>query len=172
MYCASHPERRIGSRVLTGLLTALGLIGASAAAPTTAPTTAPAIEPFTAERWQQLLATERPAAVVFSTTDCAYCPAAIDALAKELRASRRRAKLMVVVMDGEGQEAALQADKHYRHADRLYTFQGNPVALRYSVDPHWRGMTPYVAVIARHGDPVFFIGTPKREVLASALADK
>jgi hypothetical protein len=168
MHCSSTRRRRVARRVFAGLLTALSLGGAHAAGPTVVPT----IEAFTAERWQQLLATERPAAVVFSTTDCAYCPAAIDALAKELRASHRKAKLMVVVMDGEGQEAALQADTHYRHADRLYTFQGNPVALRYAVDPHWRGMTPYVALIARHGAPAFFIGTPKREVLASTLADK
>ncbi len=153
--------------LLAGLL-AVGSLGPATAA---APATSTAIQAFTAERWQQLLSTERPAAVVFSTTDCAYCPAAIDTLAKELRASRRKAKLMVVVMDGAGQEAVLRKDPHYRHADRIYVFEGNPTALRYAVDPQWRGMTPYVALIARPGEPAFFIGTPKREVLAAALAD-
>lgn len=160
-----HPERTIHllrDAVIGSMLFIIGM-GCSIAA-------SPPVQPLSQQTWQEIVANERPAVVVFSTTDCAYCPAAIETLAKDLRASRARAKLLVVVMDGEGQEAALAKDRHYRRADALYVFSDNPVALRYAVDPNWRGMTPYVALLAKHGAPTFVVGAPSHAVLSATFA--
>jgi len=160
-----HPERRMRLRravVIGSALLVLGLESGMAAGPL--------VRPFSQLTWQEIVAHERPAVVVFSTTDCAYCPAAIETLAKDLRATHSQTKLLVVVMDGEGQEAALRKDRHYRRANGLYVFRDNPVALRYAVDPNWRGMTPYVALLAKLGDPTFVVGAPSHAVLNATFA--
>lgn len=148
------------------LLTLLGglLAGAAAAAP------AQAVLPFAAETWSELGRSPlRPLAVVFSTTDCVHCPAVIERLADAIRGSRSRVRLAVVVMDGAGQHAALSQDSHYRQAAALYAFDGDAMALRYAVNPDWRGLTPYVALIPAAGATQFHTGAPPPAALRAFL---
>ncbi len=120
-----------------------------------------AVRDFDRGTWQQMKQTlPRPSVVVFTTTDCAYCPDVIEALAKDLKKGKSKAHLAVVVMDGAEQPEAVKADRHYRKADALYAFDGQAMALRYAVNPDWRGMTPYVAMLPRSGEPKFFTGRP------------
>lgn len=125
---------------------------------------------FGAQTWREIgRSPARPLAVVFSTTDCVHCPKAIDDLAAAIRKSGSRVGLAVVVMDGAGQEDALRADRHYRQAKLLYAFDGEAVALRYTVDPGWLGLTPYVALIPATGQTSFHAGSPPAAVLRAFL---
>lgn len=161
MLNASHPDtsRRLRS-ALTGLLATVAL-AAQAAPPR-------AVEPFDGNTWPALQAqTSRPAAVVFTTTDCAHCPAVIQGLARTLQQRHLPARLMVVVMDqapGEN-DAALLADAHYRVADQLLAFDGQAAALRYGVNPQWRGVTPYVALLAPKAPARTVTGPPSQSDL-------
>lgn len=145
----------------------IGSLHASAAALAAAP---PVVHAFGNETWSELArSAQRPLAVVFSTTDCAHCPAVIDSLAQELRKSRSKARLVVVVMDGAGQEQALRGDRHYRNAHRLYAFDGDAMALRFKVNPDWRGLTPYVALIPAAGEVRFHTGAPPPDAVRAFL---
>jgi hypothetical protein len=53
----------------------------------------------------------------------------------------------------------------YSEADGRYFFKGNTQALRYSVDPSWRGVTPFVALISSGGGMQFYAGGPPRDSL-------
>lgn len=131
---------------------------------------APNILPFGMETWSEMgRSPSRPLVVVFSTTDCGHCPKAIESLAREIRQFGAKASLAVVVMDGAGQEAALRADRHYRKASRLYAFDGDATALRYRVNPEWRGITPYVALIPAAGETRFHSGPPPSQALRAFL---
>lgn len=144
-----------------------GALLASAAAAVAAPA---AVLAFGAGTWSELSnSPRRPLAVVFSTTDCTHCPAVIDSLAQEIRNSRSKVRLAVVVMDGAGQEETLRADRHYRNANVLYAFAGDAMALRFTVNPDWRGLTPYVALIPATGAPRFHAGPPPPDVLRAFL---
>jgi hypothetical protein len=58
-------------------------------------------------------------------------------------------------------DADLLTAPHYRLADRLMAFDGEPVRLRYGVDPRWIGVTPYVALLAVGAPaPRFVMGAP------------
>lgn len=161
MSCQSSLECR------TRLVVLVGAWIASAAAAVAAPS---AVLPFGANTWGELARSpSRPRAVVFSTTDCTHCPAVIDSLADAIRKSRSAARLVVVVMDGAGQEEALLADRHYRSANVLYAFDGDAMALRYKVNPAWRGLTPYVALIPATGEAGFHTGTPPAAALRTFL---
>lgn len=126
-----------------------------------------AVEPFTREAWTQWRdAPVRPSVVVFTTTDCAYCPAVVAALRRELAQGRLRssgAELAAVVMDVKPGAAddALLADAHYRPADRLLAFDGPAAALRHAVEPRWRGVTPAVALLAPGVAPRWVVGAPR-----------
>jgi len=127
------------------------------------------IEAFDGQAWAQLQASlKKPALVVFSSTDCGHCPAVLAQLAAAPERKRLRAPLIAVVMDqapGED-DGGLLANPHYRPADRVFAFQGQAAALRYSVDPGWRGITPYTALL-RPGRPVqWVLGPPRTEDLA------
>lgn len=125
--------------------------------------------PFGPQAWTELQGKGRPQAVVFSTTDCSHCPAAIDRLAATLRSSSVRPRLTVVVMDGQGQEASLLTDRHYRQADAIYAFDGDAANLRYRVNPDWRGVTPYVVLLPARGEPRYFTGSPPAAAMRSFL---
>jgi hypothetical protein len=131
-------------------------VGSALAAPAT-------VERFDAAAWPSLQAAlEQPAAVVFTTTDCAYCPAVIARLGRDIERGALRAQLVAVVMDQPpgADDAALLADAHYRPAARLFAFDGPVQALRHRVNPAWRGVTPYV-VLLRPGRPALaFTGMP------------
>lgn len=122
-----------------------------------------AVEPFDAAAWQSLGARgAAPAIVVFSTTDCSHCPAVLDRMAAHPARQRSGAALVAVVMDvapGEA-NAALLDDPHYRRAQRLMAFADAPQRLRHAVNPQWRGMTPYVALLRPGQPPRFVLGTP------------
>jgi hypothetical protein len=133
-----------------------GLLALACSAASAAPRS---IEPFDASTWQHLQQPGTPpTAVVFTTTDCSHCPGAIDKLAQEIRRRKLDAQLVTVVMDGGGAELLHSA--HYRQADRLLVFAGAPAALRYGVDPRWRGVTPYVALLNGKAPPVMKAGPP------------
>lgn len=128
--------------------------------------------PFDRATWTALgRAPAQASIVVFSTTDCAHCPHAIDSIARTLRSGRGRARLAVVVMDGAGHEKELLASRHYRQANSLYVFADDAAALRFSVNPDWRGLTPYVALVPAGGTPRFFAGTPSPDVLDAFLGN-
>jgi hypothetical protein len=130
----------------------------------------PPVRPFGSDTWAEIQATvSRPAVVVFTTTDCVYCPAVIDDLGRAIHKARSSAKLLVVVMDGADQESEAVHNGHLQHADRVYAFDGNAAALRYGVDPAWRGTTPFVVLLPRAGAPSFHVGRPKRALLAALL---
>lgn len=141
------------------------LLGWSASAAAAA-----AILPFGADTWSELQrSSARPMVVVFSTTDCTHCPGVIDGLAAAIKKSRSKVRLAVVVMDGAGQEKALRADRHYRNANLLYAFDGDATALRFKVNPDWRGLTPYVALIPAAGEVRFHTGSPPSAAVRAFL---
>jgi hypothetical protein len=148
----------------------LALLGSLLACVVPAYAAPSAILPFGADTWTELgRSPSRPMVVVFSTTDCGHCPKVIEGIADDIRRTRSRARLAVVVMDGVGQEEALRGDRHYRRADALYAFDGDAMALRYRVNPAWRGMTPYVALIAAEGPVRFHLGAPPPDALRDFL---
>ena len=117
--------------------------------------------PFDTSTWAHLLQTgQRPQAVVFTTSDCEYCPAVIDGLAQALQRHGSKTPLVVVVMDATKPGATVRSNPHYRRAGRLYAFVGEPEHLRYGIDPEWRGVTPYVVLIDRKGGQHRFVGMP------------
>ena len=155
----------------TGLRTstlALVLVLCSATPAQGAPTAVGKFDRTTWAQWKDTL--PRPSVVVFTTTDCEFCPATIDALARAVRKKgRAKANLVVVVMDGAGKDGSLLADAHYRRADALYAFDGQEMALRYSINPAWRGITPYVALLPGRGEIGFFTGRPSAAALEALL---
>lgn len=160
MSCLSNPNR-------LACLLLLGTLWATLAAPAGA---APAVLPFAKQTWTDLKASpSKPLAVVFTTTDCTHCPKVIDQLATKLRQARASARLVVVVMDGAGQEGTLREDAHYRQAAQLYAFADDETMLRYAVNPDWRGLTPYVALLPAAGAPRFHTGAPPDAALDRLL---
>lgn len=164
----SDTRRRLCGRACT--LSALWALWALWALPAAA---APqAVEAFDTQSWQRLQAqlTQRkqPAAVVFTTTDCTHCPAALKRVAQVVREQRLPALQMAVVMDvapGED-DAALLHHAPYGSSDRLWAFAGPSSALQYAVNPGWRGVTPYVALLLPGRPPRFVLGIPSPEDLA------
>jgi thiol-disulfide isomerase/thioredoxin len=129
------------------------------------------VENFDILSWQTLQAVKMPTAVVFSATWCPNCPAVIEDLAHDIREQPVNAKLLAVVMDvapGEN-DAALMRHTHYSVVDRLFAFSGQAPALRYTVDPKWRGATPFVVLLAPNRPPRMVTGPPSEQDLQSWL---
>lgn len=125
-------------------------------------------QPFDGRTWKSLLDGARPAAVVFTTTDCEYCPAVIEQLRRVIDAlPAPRPALHVVVTDTANIAAAPAASVPYRLADVRHVFAGNELAVRHAVDPRWRGETPYVALLPATGEPVMTLGPPGPEALVT-----
>lgn len=136
------------------------LMAALLALPLTAAAAPARVEPFGADTWKRLQAElPRPGLVVFTATWCPTCPEVLRKLADVRRANRLASPLVVVVMDTDD-EPALLADPHYRVADRLFAFDGDESALRRTVQPQWRGVTPFVALLPAGGAPVYVTGMP------------
>jgi thiol-disulfide isomerase/thioredoxin len=147
------------------LLAALVVWGALGGSVVAAP-----MEDFTAttwSRWQSEL--PRPAIVVFSTTYCPTCPDVLASLAAAVKETGGRVPLVAVVMDADGRREVAHL-KHFGVADRLFAFRGQEAALRYSVDPRWRGVTPYVALFGAQGAPTFSAGSPSAQQMRALLA--
>lgn len=122
-----------------------------------------AVEIFDAKTWPQLSGSvKEPSIVVFSTTDCVHCPALIRKLAKEKSRYGKNVKLFAVVMDGN---SGVKGKAPYDLADRLFIFEGNDQAIRFSVNPDWRGVTPYTALLSPGKSPRYVIGTPAEKDL-------
>lgn len=142
------------------------LLALSAAAVQAAPQK---IEAFDAQSWQRFQSElPRPSAIVFSTTDCSHCPVTIASLAQQLKQRNTHIPLIVVVMDGDQQPGLLQ-DPHYRQASRLFVFKGQTATLQYAVNPKWRGITPYVALLPQAGDVKLVLGNPSAQDIDSWL---
>jgi thiol-disulfide isomerase/thioredoxin len=131
------------------------------------------VEPFDARTWQALrTAVKQPTVVVFSATWCPNCPAVIEDLAQDIRDRKLKAPLLAVVMDmapGDN-DAALLRHAHYAVSDRLFAFSGQAPALRFSVNPDWRGATPFVVFLAPGQSPRFVTGPPSEADLQAWLA--
>ena len=147
-----------------GLMLALAIL-ASCALPFDAAAAPRRVEAFDAAAWPALqTGLTQPTVVVFSTTDCAHCPAVLRGLAWQIQQHRGKAKasLVAVVMDAAPgvDDAALISSAHYRPAARLLAFSGQAPALRFAVDPSWRGVTPFVVFLSPQLPPVFVTGPP------------
>lgn len=121
------------------------------------------VETFDASTWLGLQATlKQPMAVVFTTTDCVHCPAVIAQLRQEIQRRKFKAGVMAVVMDQApgDDDAALLHQHHYQSVDRLLAFSGQAAALRYGVDPSWRGVTPYIVFLAPRAASKAVAGPP------------
>jgi thiol-disulfide isomerase/thioredoxin len=125
------------------------------------------VETFDATTWthmQQEL--PRPAIVVFTATYCASCPALLEHISNKLQERGLKTLIVAVVID-EADKRELLTSEHYGLASRLLVFDGNEASLRYDVDPRWRGITPYVALLPARGKSVFVSGTPTDEQLSA-----
>lgn len=161
-----HPEVMRGRRrrlLGLGLLVWFGAAGASAKQ----------VEAFNAPSWRALQAgLKAPTIVVFSSTDCVHCPGVLKHLAADKQRQQMKLPLIAVVMDhapGSDDDDALLANPHYRDADRLMAFDGQGQVLRYAVNPQWRGMTPYVALLRPGAAPQFVMGPPDAAALQAWL---
>jgi len=118
--------------------------------------------PFELDSWQKLVHSSGNAAVVFTSTHCVHCPGLVADLLGDRKQRRQGYKILVVMTDG----GALDLGKSpYNKADSSYFFIGNTQALRYTVNPSWRGVTPYVALISSAGGVQFYSGSPPRDSL-------
>jgi len=150
-------QLRVAAALLTGVL--LLVAADSIATPHT-------VESFDARMWKHLQQElPRPAIVVFTATYCASCPALLAHMATELQKREIKTPIVAVVID-EADKRELLTSEHYRLVSRLFVFAGDEASLRYAVDPRWRGITPYVALLPAHGQSVFVSGTPTDEQLA------
>lgn len=131
------------------------------------------VEAFGDGAWAALNAGLRaPALVVFTTTDCAHCPAAIARLGAAVRQRGGGAQLWVVVMDVPpgADDPTLLTDPHHAPADRLFAFSGAAARLRHQVSPAWRGVTPYVAWLAPGQPARLHTGAPPEPELQAWAA--
>ena len=118
------------------------------------------IKLFNEETWAKLLkAGPRPAAYLFTTTYCSACPAVFQEVRDATSKSRGRTELIVVMMDAEGPNALRHAS-HFKGMTQLFSFDGYEPAIRSTVDPTWRNITPYVVLIDRKGGIQKGVGSP------------
>jgi thiol-disulfide isomerase/thioredoxin len=135
----------------------------------------PKVESFDGTAWERLQRdSPRPSAIVFTATYCANCPAVIAKLSETLQRHGAKSEVVAVVIDeaaidGEAGRRELLDSVHYKHASRLFMFSGNEAALRYRVDPRWRGVTPYIALLGADGKITFSTGAPSDAQMAAWL---
>lgn len=136
---------------------------------TSSPAEPTKVESFDAASWARLQKDlPRPSAVVFTATYCASCPAVLAKLADALAQGSAKGDVVAVVID-EAAERELLESAHYAHASRLFLFTGDETRLRYQVDPQWRGVTPYVALLRSEGKTTFIAGPPSAAHLEAWL---
>ncbi|NDE17494.1 hypothetical protein EBZ80_21470 [bacterium] len=126
----------------------------------------PKAHAFNQRTWVGLQRELGPQLVVFSSTDCIHCPALIEALAKNPHVVADRIQLSVIVMDGDQHSGRAHP---YNLAKRVYFFHGNEAAIRFAVNPGWRGETPQVALIQSSGRVKFVLGMPSNQDIDSLL---
>jgi hypothetical protein len=139
-------------------------------APLFASATPRSVERFDAKTWTQLQQElPRPAAVVFTATYCVSCPALIESMTQTLAKRGLKQDVVAVVIDAATDQQLFNSG-HYEHASRLFAFDGNEATLRYGVDPRWRGVTPYVALLSAQNKVTFVAGTPSDAQIEAWLA--
>ena len=89
-------------------------------------------------------------------------------LSRTLKERKNRSALVAVVIDA-ATERELLTSGHYHHASRLFRFEGNEASLRYHVNPRWRGVTPYTALLPANGKTIFVAGVPGDAQVAAWL---
>lgn len=130
----------------------------------------PHVELFHAGTWQQLQSSlPRPAAVVFTATYCASCPAVLEKLRDTLRERQLTQTVVAVLIDDVEDDASLSSH-HFAAASRLFVFAGDEAKLRYGVDPRWRAITPYVALLGKN-KVEFVAGMPNDAQVADWLTN-
>ena len=77
---------------------------------------------------------------------------------RKIKDKKKKIYLSVVVMDGASQLEYLLSTPHYLLADRLFVFDGQSSAIRYGINPSWRGLTPYVALLSGKGEVKYSLG--------------
>jgi thiol-disulfide isomerase/thioredoxin len=128
----------------------------------------PSAEPFDGQTWSRLaVETRQRAIVVFSATYCVHCPAVIQKLAKEKMKYGKNVVLVAVVMDGTSE---IRGKPPYDKVDRLFVFNGHEPAIRYSVNPDWRGVTPYTVLLSPERAPHYIAGPPSEKDLQQFFA--
>jgi hypothetical protein len=121
--------------------------------------------PFDEKSWPAITAKgPRPAAYLFTTSYCSTCPEAFSVIHSAVLKAHQKVELAAVMMDVEGDKARRHAT-HFHGMSKLYAFNGYETAIRYSVDPQWQNITPYVVLIDRHGIAQRMIGSPSTEAL-------
>ena len=156
--------RKAGRWCLALVMTALCLVS-------TAPAMSPPsqLEPFevgTFSQWRSSL--KRPTWVVFTATWCATCPAVVSDLIRAARQHPQQPVVWAVLIDvapGEEDARFWSRHAHLRGADRVLGFEGIPQAIRYAVDPGWRGTVPHVALLEPGGRMALFSGQPPASAL-------
>lgn len=117
--------------------------------------------PFDLDSWPQLVHSAGKAAVVFTSTHCVHCPGLVADLLRDRNQRQQSYRILVVTTDGGASDLGKPP---YTEADGRYFFRGNTQALRYVVNPSWRGVTPYVALIGP-GGAQFYSGSPPQDRL-------
>jgi hypothetical protein len=131
----------------------------------------PKVEPFDVATWERLQKdSPRPSAVVFTATYCANRPAVLTQLSDALKKQGMKGDVIAVVIDAADSQELLKSN-HYLSATRLYLFSGNEAALRYKVEPRWRGVTPFVALLGADGQTRFATGAPSDAQVATWLKE-
>jgi len=125
------------------------------------------VELFDQKTWPAITATQKePAIVIFSATYCVHCPAVIEKLANDKAKYGNKVSLIGVVMDGH---PSLKTKPPYNLVDRLFVFEGNEQAVRYTVNPDWRGVTPYTVLLSPGKAPRYIAGPPSEQDLQQFL---
>lgn len=128
-----------------------------------------AVKPFNEGTWTSLLKTgPRPAAYMFTTTYCSACPGVFAEVREAAKGSKARPELIVVMIDAEGPQALRHA-AHFRGMTQFFTFDGYEPAIRASIDPTWRNITPYVVLMDRSGRIQKGVGSPSAQSLQQWL---
>ncbi|MEY2622016.1 MAG: hypothetical protein RIT26_1836 [Pseudomonadota bacterium] len=142
---------------------------AQAAEPHGHPARAMAVKPFDEMTWATLLGTgPRPAAYMFTTTYCSACPAVFRDIRNAAQNSKTRPELIVVLMDADG-PGALRHASHFKGTTQLFAFDGYEPAIRSTIDPTWRNITPYVVLLDRQGGVQRGVGSPTPQSLRQWL---
>ncbi len=127
------------------------------------------IADFDESTWAQLLKSgPRPAAYLFTTSYCSSCPDAFEQLHKAVLHKAPAMPLTVVMMDVSGAQALRHA-LHFQGLTQMYAFDGYAPAIRYSVDPAWPDVTPYIVLIDKQGHLQRSIGAPSAKALRAWL---
>ncbi|MBU6284810.1 MAG: hypothetical protein EBV16_06890 [Betaproteobacteria bacterium] len=123
--------------------------------------------PFGPESFQTFVDQKQSSILVFSARYCAHCPAVVRSLAKQRGQLPNPPQLVVVMIDEL--PTATEKKSSYSDVDRLMVFQGNEMAIRFSVNPSWRGLTPFVTLINKAGEVTYFNGEPPARALRAWL---